>query len=173
MSDQEREIIPFLGERLKDIRSACSLTQDTLAEATGIDRSTLAYYESGRVYPSFNRMRRIASMLCISLDMLLGREYGLQDLWDSGPANVDAFFGTTPSDESTPAYNPLPLPANLGALSTEEQLLVLYYRQLEQSDKLQFITDMSSTVERTQRELYGLDDDDADIILDNSNPFEE
>ena len=67
MSDQEREIIPFLGERLKDIRSACSLTQDTLAEATGIDRSTLAYYESGRVYPSFNRMRRIASMLCISL----------------------------------------------------------------------------------------------------------
>ncbi len=174
MFENEREIVPFFGDRLKDIREACSLTQDTLAEATGIDRSTLAYYESGRVYPSFNRMCRMASILCLSLDALLGSEYGLQDLWRSTPANVDAFFGVTTPEEAEPAKPALPpLPDNLGRLSTEEQLLVLYFRQLECDNRTQVIREISSAVERVQRERYGLPEDNADIILDQTNPFEE
>lgn len=176
MFENERMIVPYFGERLKEIRETCSLTQDTLADATGIDRSTLAYYESGRVYPSFSRMRRIASILCISLDVLLGTEYGIQQLWDAGPPNIDKFFGNksaTPTDQPVAQYTPRPLPASLGALSPEEQLLVLYYRQLENKDKTQYISELSETVERIQREYYGLEDDDADIVITESNMFDD
>ena len=174
MFENEREIVPFFGERLKDIRETCSLTQDTLAEVTGIDRSTLAYYESGRVYPSFNRMCRLASVLCLSLDALLGSEYDIQEIWHTPPADIDSFFGITTPKESEPATPPLPpLPDHLGRLSTEEQLLVLYFRQLECDNRTQIIRDISSEVERVQRERYGLPEDNADIILDQSIPFED
>ena len=169
MFDPEYKISPYFGERLRRIREACSLTQDTLAEATGIERSTLAYYESGRVYPSFNRMKRIAAVLCISLDVLLRGEYHPEMLWDGGFQDADRFFGT---NTGAAASHPV-LPENLGDLQADEQLLILYYRQLKEQDKTKTVTDISSLAEHTQRELYGLDEDDSDIDLTETNLFDD
>ena len=151
------------GERLRILREECGLTQDVLALATGIERSTLAHYESGRVIPSIGRMRRIATALCLSMDdMLETTEYNGTTLCDSGFQGVDNFFEPKEGEASHAAdIAPDPsLPDSLGNLTPEEQLLVLYFRQLQDYDKTQIMAEVSIISERTQQALYGADEED-------------
>ncbi len=153
----EEKIVPYFSERLKRIREACGLTQDTLSLATGIDRSTLAYYESGRVFPSLNRLCLLSSLLCIPLDVLTGAVSRNNFLFKDEGLENNPFGFDTPQLEDI-------MPSNLGALDSEEQLLILYFRQLEKQEKQEFLGDLSETVEHIQRERYGLDSD-TDVII--------
>ena len=58
-------------ENLKSIRSEKGLTQQYLADALGVTRSTVAAYESGRIEPSIEKILILSSSLGASLDELL------------------------------------------------------------------------------------------------------
>lgn len=52
-----------LGERIADLRAAAHQTQESLAETTGISRSTLQRIESGEGDPRYGELLRIAAAL--------------------------------------------------------------------------------------------------------------
>jgi transcriptional regulator with XRE-family HTH domain len=56
---------------MKQQRERLGLRQQDVAEALGINRSNVAAWEAGRVYPDVRRIRQLAEVLQISADDLL------------------------------------------------------------------------------------------------------
>ena len=63
---------PNLSVTLRRLRKAIGLTQAEVAELLHVDRTSYAYYESGRTQPKNNTLIRIAYLYNISTDALLG-----------------------------------------------------------------------------------------------------
>lgn len=64
------EAAPTLGARIRTLRRARGLTQDRLADSTGVSRSAVAQWESNRAGHSAGMLRRIAEVLGVSVSML-------------------------------------------------------------------------------------------------------
>jgi transcriptional regulator with XRE-family HTH domain len=62
-----------MGERIKRLRAAAGLTQETLAEAAGVPVWTLRGWEQDRRTPSLEGFIALADGLGVSLDELAGR----------------------------------------------------------------------------------------------------
>lgn len=65
-----------IGAELKYIREQHGLSQSELAKLTGISQQKLSYYESGKHYPPITDCITLANYYNISLDELVGRDYG-------------------------------------------------------------------------------------------------
>lgn len=63
-----------LGKRIQSVRKSRGWTQARLAEALGVKTGTLSGYERGYRRPDVVMIGRIASLLQVSVDYLLGRE---------------------------------------------------------------------------------------------------
>lgn len=61
----------MLSEQLKIIRKANKFTQQGLADAIGIERSTYASYETGRNKPDVILLSKIAKVFGVSSDFIL------------------------------------------------------------------------------------------------------
>jgi transcriptional regulator with XRE-family HTH domain len=59
-----------LGRALRFLRGQAGLTQELLAEQSGVSASWLSKIEAGRCDPTWGDMRRIASELDVSLESL-------------------------------------------------------------------------------------------------------
>ena len=59
---------------LKTLRKEVGMSQSDLANALGIERSTIAKYETGDRYPDIEMLCKIADVLKVSTDELLGRD---------------------------------------------------------------------------------------------------
>lgn len=59
---------------LKDLREAKKISQDCLAQALSIDRSTVAKWETSDIYPRGDKILALADLLHCSIDALYGRE---------------------------------------------------------------------------------------------------
>lgn len=57
----------LLGKQIKEIRKKSNYTQEQLAEAIGIDITTLSGIESGRHFPSLVTLEKIAKILNVAL----------------------------------------------------------------------------------------------------------
>ena len=104
-----------LSERIKKFRLAYALTQEQVAEALGIERTTYTYYENGKHEPSITRVKELAKLFNTDIATLLGDEYV--------PEN-----GFVVADELN-AYN-----ENFDTftkLKKDEAMLLLYYRRLD------------------------------------------
>lgn len=62
-----------LGKKLKDLRMAANLTQDSLAEKMQISRVNYTRYETGKVRPSYETIIKLADFYDISLDEMFDR----------------------------------------------------------------------------------------------------
>lgn len=62
-----------LGERIRKARMIAGLTQDELADATGLSRVVISRYEKGKTDPSATALISIADALGITVDSLIGR----------------------------------------------------------------------------------------------------
>jgi transcriptional regulator with XRE-family HTH domain len=62
-----------LGDAVRAAREAKGLTQAALAEAADVHRTTLVRIEQGQMMPSIEVFTRIADVLGVSLDHLVGR----------------------------------------------------------------------------------------------------
>ncbi|MGI5892868.1 MAG: helix-turn-helix transcriptional regulator [Bacillota bacterium] len=63
----------MFAQRLKQLRQQHKLTQQQLADATGVGRATLAHYEAGTSEPGLTNLIKLADYFGISLDSLAGR----------------------------------------------------------------------------------------------------
>lgn len=62
--------------RLAEVRQAHGMTQEQLAEATGVHRVTIARIETGDVSPKAETLKRLADALGVLVDDLIEKEAG-------------------------------------------------------------------------------------------------
>lgn len=62
------------SSRLKRLREAKGLTQEQLADATGIHRSCIARYETREMGITAENAGKLATALSCTIDALMGRE---------------------------------------------------------------------------------------------------
>lgn len=75
-----------LGTRLRNRRRQLSLTQEQLAERTGVSRTAVAKWESGEKEPTLQNLRRLCAVLNTSSDYLLGLDEKFQTAYLSDKA---------------------------------------------------------------------------------------
>ncbi len=63
-----------INERLRELRIKFGYTQSQIAKMLNIDRSTYAYYETGKTRPDIASLVVLAKIYSVSLDELLGDE---------------------------------------------------------------------------------------------------
>ena len=63
-----------LGEKIKQLREQCNLTQDQLANLLGVTKATISSYETGINHPPAPRLYRLAAILHTDLYYLLGAD---------------------------------------------------------------------------------------------------
>ena len=66
-----------IGNKLKRLRENFNLTQQQVAEALGIDRSTYAYYELGRTTPDLDKIDKLQRLYHVQYEDLI--EYDDED----------------------------------------------------------------------------------------------
>jgi transcriptional regulator with XRE-family HTH domain len=69
--DTPEQVAAYLARNLIALRQVRALTQDTLAKAAGVPRSTIANLESGHGNPSLTVLLKVAGSLAVPVDELL------------------------------------------------------------------------------------------------------
>ncbi len=117
---------PSTGEKLRYVRHNCGLSQRQVANAMGLNRTTIGSWESGRTEPSLDKIVKLAQIFRIDPTEILPNE--------SSPAP----FKDPENDESKgkPIYS----------LTKEEQQLLVSFRLLsdeQRADVLAKITNIA------------------------------
>lgn len=60
-----------LGEKIKEARKQCGLSQEQLAEKLAVSRSAIAKWEAGNGLPDVDNLKALAQLLHVSIDDLL------------------------------------------------------------------------------------------------------
>ena len=63
---------------IKKLRKSCSYTQKEVADMLGVDRSTYAYYESGRIKPDIDTIRKLSNIFKVHYTQILENEMHTQ-----------------------------------------------------------------------------------------------
>lgn len=69
------------GKRLKELRLGKKMTQQSLADAIGVSRSTIEMYEHGKREPDFETQEAIADYFNVNMDYLFSR-IDVSDLYE-------------------------------------------------------------------------------------------
>lgn len=78
------------GDRLKEEREAKSISREELAQYLNLSYSTIAKYEIGTRFPDPKTLERLAELLDVSVDYLLGRvDIKKPLIYDALPHNTD------------------------------------------------------------------------------------
>ena len=101
---------------LKKLRKENGLTQQQVADYLHLDRSSYAYYESGRTKINIDILIRLAQFFQISLAMLVGEELPAQQLENKTPEDN---LETVLVNDSVSRFS---------QLTRDEQYLVILYR---------------------------------------------
>lgn len=62
----------YVGDRIREARENAHFTQEALADAIGVSRTTVTRYELGEIEPRIKNIIAIANVLSVSADTLLG-----------------------------------------------------------------------------------------------------
>lgn len=73
-----------VGSRLKLLRENCGYTQQQIANTLNIDRSTYAYYETGKTFPDINTFFALARIFNVEILDILEPEKPALEVEDSG-----------------------------------------------------------------------------------------
>ena len=113
----------MLSEQLKIIRKANKFTQQGLADAIGIERSTYASYETGRNKPDVVLLSRIAKVFDVSSDFIL-------EIDTTVPLNVE---------DISVQYKKKSGNKLVSTLSKEEKNVLAKYRLLSDNKKAELV----------------------------------
>lgn len=84
-----------LGEKIKEARKQCGLSQEQLAEKMSVSRSAIAKWETDKGLPDIDNLKALAGFLNVSVDYLLGfftdSPFGTPELINSFK-NIDKEF---------------------------------------------------------------------------------
>lgn len=113
----------MLSEQLKIIRKANKFTQQGLADAIGIERSTYASYETGRNKPDAVLLSKIAKVFDVSSDFIL-------EIDTTVPLNVE---------DISVQYKKKSGNKLVSTLSKEEKSVLAKYRLLSDDKKAELV----------------------------------
>ena len=113
----------MLSEQLKIIRKANKFTQQGLADAIGIERSTYASYETGRNKPDVILLSKIAKVFDVSSDFIL-------EIDTTVPLNVE---------DISVQYKKKSGNKLVSTLSKEEKSVLAKYRLLSDDKKTELV----------------------------------
>ncbi len=122
----------MLTDRLRDLRKANKLTQQQVADALRLERSTYTYYETGKTQPPLPTLIRLARMFEVSLDYLVDSPEPTPGVMRSVPP---VYFRT----EELPDLRTLP---------KDEKQLLIRYRQMSGEQKEQLIADIEEIINK-------------------------
>ena len=108
----------MLNEKLKMLRDMNEFTQQHMADALGMHRSTYAYYEIGKTEPRHSQLIKLAKMFNVTTDYLLGHEL---------PKKAKVFYDNNVSYNAGPESE-----KSIPMLTGKEKSLLLYFRQLDE-----------------------------------------
>lgn len=80
-----------INERLRELRVKCGYTQNQVAKLLNIDRSTYAYYETGKTRPDVFSLLLLSKIFNIPINELLADESLPRNVTDSGNGNVSDY----------------------------------------------------------------------------------
>lgn len=87
------------NEKLQELRKNKGLTQEELAEALYVSRTTISKWELGRGYPSIDSLKEISTFFSVAIDDLLSSEKIIHIAERENKSNVqnicDLLFGIT------------------------------------------------------------------------------
>ena len=69
-----------LGEKIKEARKQCGLSQEQLAEKMSVSRSAIAKWETDKGLPDIDNLKALAGFLNVSVDSLLDDEERIDEL---------------------------------------------------------------------------------------------
>lgn len=112
-----------MGKKLKRLRENFNLTQQQVAEALGIDRSTYAYYELGRTTPDLDKIDKLQRLYHVQYEDLI--EYD-----EDGIQVHDSKFDSNSYKKYTYNKSVQKNTDFFYQLSNDEQRLILNFRLL-------------------------------------------
>lgn len=68
-----------LGEKIKEARKQCGLSQEVLAEKMNVSRSAIAKWETDKGLPDINNLKALSQLLNMSVDYLLGDDEACEE----------------------------------------------------------------------------------------------
>jgi transcriptional regulator with XRE-family HTH domain len=86
ISQDEREFFTVLGARVAQLRKAASITQVQLAETLGVSQQTINAYETGVRRIPVSALPKLAKVLGVGLEALMGEELNTPRKRGRGPA---------------------------------------------------------------------------------------
>ena len=122
----------MLKDILKDLRKQNELTQQQVADVLSIDRSTYAYYETGKTNPDVHQITQLALLFKVTPNTLLGykeRTPSLLAMRDSGPF---------------PKKNQKAM--SILELEAEEKEILYLYRLLDEESKKETVRKMKEKI---------------------------
>lgn len=63
------------GEKLKELRVNCRMTQDDIAELLGMSRTSFSKYENGAANPPLNVLRKLSAIYNVPIEYLIHDEF--------------------------------------------------------------------------------------------------
>lgn len=114
-----------VGHTLKKIREKNGLTQEQFADKIGVKRTTYISYENSKTSPGFELIEKIAQIFDIPL-----LAFSEED-----KVKKDTFLEFRAPE---PVYNPAINSTDSKKLSGEEDMIVNFYRRLNEEDKAAF-----------------------------------
>ena len=115
---------------LKYYREKCGLTQQQVADALNINRSTYTYYEKGKTEPSINTLQKIMLLFNIDFDKLYP-----QDIIKVSEPQAECIAESKILDVSVPQLN-----------SVEKDML-LKIRLLNEEDRMKIMNEINRLCE--------------------------
>lgn len=112
-----------LGLKLKYYRESCELSQQQIANALNVDRSTYTYYETGKTTPSASTLLKLSKIFNVPCSIFLesiNQELDLNSL-------VADSVGNKKSRDTTKSYES---DEKIYDLSKEEKDILIAYRVL-------------------------------------------
>ena len=95
-----------------------------MAKVLGIDRSAYSYYEGGKTQPSITNLIKIANMFKVDVDELIGNDKADRQL-EFGSEQGAGYRHDIQRGVRT-----------LGECSADERVLVAWFRQIENKEKI-------------------------------------
>lgn len=115
-----------LGLKLKYYRESCELSQQQIANALNVDRSTYTYYETGKTTPSASTLLKLSKIFNVPCSIFLesiNQELDLNSLVADSVYNKKSRDTTRSYESDEKIYD----------LSKEEKDILIAYRVLNKS----------------------------------------
>ena len=116
----------LLNQRLKHFRTMSGLTQQQVADVLGLDRSTYAYYESGKTTPDIKSVNKLLKIFNISY-------YELMD--ETDPTTVSVSDPSVSDNDEDKLH--------IFDLSKSEKKPVIYFRVLSPNQQKELLKSIS------------------------------